>query len=84
MQSGNIRMTVENIKKAEIDFILDLVIRISKIATYLEMKRFRASMSNEERKTTTESYKSVFEKLSIQGSLISMDILIAIPVDLRK
>ena len=45
----NKKLTEENVKKAEFNFMLDLKTLISKTAIDAEMKRVRASMRREER-----------------------------------
>ena len=68
--SGNEKITENTIKKAEFDFMLDLKTLISKTAIDLELSRVRASMRREERDTTPDGYRPVFDKLSIRGGLV--------------
>ena len=49
----NKKLTEENIKKAELNFMLDLKTLISKTAIDPEMTRVRASMGREEKKHRT-------------------------------
>ena len=55
------KLTDENIKKAEFNFMLDLKTLISKTAIDPEMTRVRASMRREEKDTAPEGYRSVFD-----------------------
>ena len=61
----NKKMTEENIKKAEFNFMLDLKTLISKTAIDLEMTRVRTSMRREERDSSPQGYSAVFDKLSV-------------------
>ena len=81
---GNNKITEDTIKKAEFDFMLDLKTPISKTAIDPELSRVRASMRREERDTTPEGYRPVFDKLSIRWELVFMDDQIVDPVDLRR
>ena len=78
------KLTEENIKKAEFNFMLDLKILISKTAIDPEMTRVRASMRREEKDTAPEGYRPVFDKLSIRWGLGFVDDQIAVPIDLRR
>ena len=77
-------LTEENIKKAELNFMLDLKILISKTAIDREMTRVRASMRREEKDTAPKGYRQVFDKLSIRWGLVFVDDQIAVPIDLRR
>ena len=80
----NKKLTEENIKKAEFNFMLDLKTLISKTAIDPEMTRVQASMRREEKDTAPESYRPVFDKLSIRWGLVFVDDQIAVPIDLRR
>ena len=80
----NKKLTEENIKKAEFNFMLDLKTLISKSAIDPEMTRVQASMRREEKDTAPESYRPVFDKLSIRWGLVFVDDQIAVPIDLRR
>ena len=80
----NKKLTEENIKKAEFNFMLDLKTLISKTAIDPEMTRVRASMRREEKDTAPEGYRPVFDKLSIRWGLVFVDDQIAVPIDLRR
>ena len=80
----NKKLTEENIKKVEFNFMLDLKTFISKTAIDPEMTRVRASMRREENDTAPEGYRPVFDKLSIRWGLVFVDDQIAVPIDLRR
>ena len=80
----NKKLTEENIKKAEFNFMLDLKTLISKTAIDPEITRVRASMRREEKDTAPESYRPVFDKLSIRWGLVFVDDQIAVAIDLRR
>ena len=61
----NKKVTEDNIKKADIEFMLYIKTIVSKIAAEPELTRVRSSMRREDRETAPDSYKPVFEKLSI-------------------
>ena len=64
----NKKMTEENIKKAEFNFMLDLKTLISKTAIDPEMTRVRTSMRREKKDSAPEGYRAVFDKLSFDGA----------------
>ena len=80
----NKKMTEENIKKAEFNFMLDLKTLISKTAIDPEMTRVRTSMRREEKDSAPEGYRAVFDKLSVRWGLVFVDDQIAVPIDLRR
>ena len=80
----NQKLTEENIKKAEFNFMLDLKTLNSKTAIDPEMTRVRASMRREEKDTASEGYRPGFDKLSIRWGLVFVDDQIAVPIDLRR
>ena len=82
--SGNKKITEDTIKKAEFEFMLDLKTLISKTAIDPELTSVRASMRREDRDTTPDGYRPVFDKLSIRWGLVFMDDQIVVPVDLRR
>ena len=81
--SGNKKITEDTIKKAEFEFIMDLKTLIPKTAIGPELTRVRSSMRREDRDTTPDGYRAVFDKLSIRWGLVIMDNQIVVPVDLR-
>ena len=82
--TANKKITEDNIKKAEFEFMLDLKTLISKTAIDPELTRVRTSMRREDRETAPDGYKSVFEKLSIRWGLVFVDDQIVVPIDLRR
>ena len=80
----NKKMTEENIKKAEFNFMLDLKTLISKTTIDPEMTRVRTSMRREEKDSAPEGYRAVFDKLSVRWGLVFVDDQIAVPIDLRR
>ena len=80
----NKKMTEENIKKAEFNFMLDLKTLISKTAIDPEMTRVRTSMRREKKDSAPEGYRAVFDKLSVRWGLVFVDDQIAVPIDLRR
>ena len=81
---GNKKVTEDTIKKAEFEFMLDLKNLISKTAIDPKLTRVRASTRREDRDTTPDGYRTVFDKLSIRWGLVFMDDQIVVPVDLRR
>ena len=80
----NKKMTEENIKKAEFNFMLDLKTLISKTVIDPEMTRVRTSMRRDERDSAPKGYRAVFDKLSVRWVLVFVDDQIAVPIDLRR
>ena len=80
--SGNKKVTEDTIKKAE--FMLEPKKLISKTAIDPELTRVRASMRRQDRDTTRDGHRTVFDKLSIRWGLVVMDDQIVVPVDLRR
>ena len=82
--TSNKKITEENIKKAEFEFVMDLKTLISKTATDPELTHVRNSMRREDCEITPDGYKPVFDKLSIRWGLVFVDDQIVIPIDLRR
>ena len=82
--TANKKITEENIKKAEFEFMMDLNTLISKTATDPELTHVRNSMRRGDREITPDGYKPVFDKLSIRWGLVFVDDQIVIPIDLRR
>ena len=82
--TDNKKLTEDNIKKAEFNFMMDLKTLISKTAIDPEMTSVRTSMRREEKETAPEGYRPAFDKLSIRWGLVFVDDQIAVPVDLRR
>ena len=58
----NKKVTEDHIKKAEVEFMMDLktlISKISKTAIDLELTRFRNSMRREDRETIPEGYRAL-------------------------
>ena len=82
--TANKKITEDNIKKAEFEFMLDLKTLISKTAIDRELTRVRTSMRREDRETAPDGYKPVFEMLSIRWGFVFVDDQIVVPIDLRR
>ena len=80
----NKKVTEDNIKKAEFEFMLDLKTIISKTAIDPELTLVRSSMRREDRETAPDGYKLVFEKLSSRWDLLFVDDQIVVPIDSRR
>ena len=77
----NKKMTEENMKKADFNFVLDLKRLTSKTAIDPEMTRVRAIMRREERDTAPR----VIDRFStIRWCLVFVDDQIAVPIDFRR
>ena len=61
--SENMKVTEDTIKKAEIEFMLDLKSLISRTAIDPELTRVRASMRREDRETIPDGYRPVYNKM---------------------
>ena len=81
---GNKKITEDTIKKAKFEFILDLKTLFSKTVIDPELTRVRPSMRREDRDTTPDGYRAVFDKLSIRWGLVFMDDQIVVPVELLR
>ena len=64
--------------------MMDLKTLISKTAIDPKLTRVRTSMRREDRETTPDGYRRVFDKLSIRWSLVFVDDQIVVPIDLRR
>ena len=82
--TANKKITEENNKKPEFEFMMDLKTLISKTATDPELTQVRNSMRREDREITPDGYEPVFDKLSIRWGLVFVDDQIVIPIDLRR
>ena len=80
----NKKATEEHIKKAEFNFMMVFKTLISKTATDPELTRVRNSMRREDRETIPDSYRTVFDKLSIRWGLVFVDDQIVIRINLRR
>ena len=82
--TGNKKVTEETIKKAEINFMLDLKTLIAKSATNAELNRVSSAMRRNEKNTAPEAYRTTFEKLSNKWGLTFNDDRKVVPNELRK
>ena len=82
--SGNKKITKDTVKKAEFEFMLVLKSLISRTAIDSKHTRVEATMRLENRETTHDGYRPVFNKHSIRWGLVFMDDQIAALVDLRR
>ena len=66
--------------------MIDLKLLISETAIdpLTELTRVRNNMRREDRETTPDGYRTVFDKLSIRWGLAFVDYQIVIPIDLRR
>ena len=71
--SGNKKITEDTTKIAEFEFMLDLKTLISKTGFDPELTRVRAIMRREDRDTTPDGYRPVFDKLSNRWGLCMDD-----------
>ena len=82
--SSHRKTSEETIKKAEFEIMLDLKSRIPRTAIDHELTIVRPSMIWEDRETTPDGFRPVYDKLSIRRRLVFMDNRIVVLVDLRK
>ena len=64
--------------------MMDLTTLTSKTANDPQLSRVRNSMRREDRETNPDSYRTVFDKLSIRRGLVFVDDQIVVPIDLRR
>ena len=82
--TSNKKITEENIKKAEFEFMMDLKTLTSKTATDPEVTHVRNRMRREDREIIPDGYKPVFDKLSIRWGLVFVEDQIVVMIDLRR
>ena len=80
----NKKVTEENNKKADFEFMLDLKPLTSKTGIDMELTRVRSSMRRRDRETAPDRYKPAFEKLFIRWGLVFVDDQIVVAIDLRR
>ena len=80
----NKKVTEENNKKADFEFMLDLKPLTSKTGIDMELTRVRSSMRRRDRETAPDGYKPAFEKLFIRWGLVFVDDQIVVAIDLRR
>ena len=79
--SSNKKILEEAIKGADFEFLPDMKTLISGTAIDPALTGVQASMRREDRETTTDEYRPVFDKLSISKGLIYMDDRIVVSVN---
>ena len=82
--TGDKKATEDAIKKAEVNFMLDLKTLIAKSNTDAELNRVRDAMRRAGKNTAPDSYRTVFEKLSNKWGLTINEDRIIIPTELRN
>ena len=75
------KATEETIKKAEMDFMLDL--KVAESATDAELNRIKLALTREDRSMAPEHYRQQFENISRWGLTFVNDKII-VPTELRK
>ena len=78
------KVTEETIKKAEMDFMLDLKSLIAKSATDAELNRVKLSLTREDRSMAPEHYRQQFGNISTRWGLTFINDKIIVPTELRK
>ena len=78
------KVTEETIKKAEMDFMLDLKSLIAKSATDAELNRVKLALTREDRSMAPEHYRQQFENISTRWGLTFINDKIIVPTKLRK
>ena len=78
------KVTEETIKKAEMDFMLDLKSLITKSATDAELNRVKLALTREDRSMAPEHYRQQFGNISTRWGLTFINDKINVPTELRK
>ena len=80
------KATKETIKKAEMDFMLDLKNLIAKSTTdaLTELNRVKLALNREDRNMAPEHYRPHFENISSKWGLTFLNDKIVVPTELRK
>ena len=78
------KIAEETIKKAEMDFMLDLKNLIAKSATDAELNRVKLALNREDRNMAPEHYRPHFENISSKWGLTFLNDKIVVPTELRK
>ena len=82
-RTSNKKITEDHIKRAAFEFMMDLKTLIAKTAIDPELTRVKNSMGREDRETSPDGYRTVFDKLSIRWGLVYVHDQIVVPIDLR-
>ena len=80
--TDNMKLTEDNITKAEFNIILEIKTYFSKTPINPEVTSVRASMRREKKDTAPEGDRPVFDKLSIRSCIRFVPI--AVPIDLGR
>ena len=78
------KATEETIKKAEMDFMLDLKNLIAKSTTDAELNRVKLALNREDRNMAPEHYRPHFENISSKWGLTFLNDKIVVPTELQK
>ena len=82
--NANKKVTEENIKKAELEFKMDLKILILETAKDVELTRAKSSKRCEDRETAPDGYMLVIDNLLIRCCLVFVDDQMSVPIELRR
>ena len=78
------KITEETIKKAEMDFMLDLKSLIAKWAANAELNRVKLALTREDLSMAPEHYRQQFENISTRWELTFINDKIIVPTEFRK
>ena len=78
------KLAEETIKKAEMDFMMDLKSLIAKSATDAELNRIKLALNREDHSMAPENYRQYFENISSKWGLYFLNDRIIVPTELRK
>ena len=78
------KLAEETIKKAEIDFMMDLKNLIAKSATDAELNRIKLAINREDPNMAPENYRPYFGNISTKWGLHFLNDRIIVPTELRK
>ena len=78
------KLAGETIKKAEMDFMMDLKSLIAKSATNAELNRIKMALNREDRSMAPKIYRPYFGNISSKWGLHFLNDRIVVPTELRK
>ena len=78
------KLAEETIKKAEMDFMMDLKSLIAKSATDAKLNRIKLALNREDHSMAPENYRQYFENISSKWGLYFLNDRIIVPTELRK
>ena len=78
------KLAEETIKKAEMDFKMDLKGLIAKSATDAELNRIKMASNREDRSMAPENYRPYFGNISSKWGLHFLSDRIIVPTEFRK